>query len=119
MRYLHKRKLLVVGGKLFHVRCCVHVTNLIAQDKLDEIRAIVDCVRDGIKYLLAFESRLLNFAKHVKILQFSKKNLFLDVPTCWNTTYMMLATTLEFMEFFPIYIYNDNIFTWVPLWLTI
>jgi hypothetical protein len=27
----NKRKLLVVEGKLFHVRCCAHVTNLLVQ----------------------------------------------------------------------------------------
>ena len=66
---------------------------------------------DVIKYLVAFKLRLLKFAEHAKILQLSKKKLFSDVPTSWNSTYMMLATALEFKEVFPTYIYNDNIFT--------
>ncbi|XP_059461777.1 zinc finger BED domain-containing protein RICESLEEPER 2-like [Corylus avellana] len=110
----NKRKLLVVGGRLFHVRCCAHVTNLLVKDGLTEIKPIVDCVRDGIKYLVASESRLLKFAEHASNLQLSKKKLFLDVPTRWNSTYMMLATALEFREVFPLYSYNDNVFTWVP-----
>ncbi|XP_059446001.1 zinc finger BED domain-containing protein RICESLEEPER 2-like [Corylus avellana] len=107
-------KLLVIGGKLFHVRCVAHVTNLMVQDGLAEIGDIVDCVRDGIKYLVASEGRLVKFASHAKNLQLSKKKLFLDVPTRWNSTYMMLATALEFREVFPMYGYNDQIFTWVP-----
>jgi hypothetical protein len=110
----NKRKLLVVEGKLFHVRCCAHVTNLLVQYGLSEIKTIVDCVRDGIKYLVASESRLLKFSEHATNLQLSKKKLFLDVSTRWNSTYMMLATALEFREVFPMYSYNDHLFTWVP-----
>jgi hypothetical protein len=43
------RKSLVVEGKLFHVRCCAHVTNLMVQDGLGEIDEIVDSIRDDIK----------------------------------------------------------------------
>jgi len=34
-----------VGGRLFHVRCCAHVTNLLVQARLAEIEDIVDSVR--------------------------------------------------------------------------
>ncbi|XP_059436825.1 zinc finger BED domain-containing protein RICESLEEPER 2-like [Corylus avellana] len=111
----NKRKLLVVGEMLFHVRCCAHVTNLLVKDGLTEIKPIVDCVRDGIKYLVASELRLLKFAEHATNLQLSKKKLLLDMLTRWNSTYMKLATALEFRKVFPMYSYNDNIFTWVPL----
>jgi hypothetical protein len=110
----NKRKLLPVDGKLFPVRCCAHVTNLMVQYGLSEIKLIVDCVKNGIKYLVASESRLLKFIEHATNLQLSKKKLFLDVSTCWNSTYMMLATVLEFREVFPMYNYNDTLFTWVP-----
>ncbi|XP_059461854.1 zinc finger BED domain-containing protein RICESLEEPER 2-like [Corylus avellana] len=59
----NRRKALLIGGKLFHVRCCAHITNLLVQDGLDEISLIVDCVRDGIKCLVASESRLIKFSE--------------------------------------------------------
>jgi hypothetical protein len=52
------KKTLSVGGKIFHLRCYAHITNLLVQDEISQIGDIVDCVRDGIKYLVASEGRL-------------------------------------------------------------
>lgn len=108
------RKSLVVGSKLFHVCYCAHITNLMVQYGLREIGEIVDCVRDGIKFLVESEGRLMQFSEIAKNLQLSSKKLFLDVPTRWNSTYLMLAATYEFKEVFPRHGYNDRQFTWVP-----
>ncbi|KAG2667014.1 hypothetical protein I3760_15G092600 [Carya illinoinensis] len=45
---------------------------------LMEIRDIVDCVRDGIKYLVALESRLKQLSEIAKQLQLPSKKLILD-----------------------------------------
>ncbi|XP_059441916.1 zinc finger BED domain-containing protein RICESLEEPER 2-like [Corylus avellana] len=110
----NRRKALLIGGKLFHVRCCAHMTNLLVQDGLDEISLIVDCVRDRIKYLVASESRLIKFSEIAKQLQLASKKLILDVPTRWNSTYKMLSTAIEFKGVFPMYSYMDNGFLWSP-----
>jgi hypothetical protein len=34
---------LSVGGRLFYVHCCAHITNLLVQDGLAEIRGNIDC----------------------------------------------------------------------------
>jgi len=108
------RKSLVIGGKLFHMHFCAHITNLMVQDGLGEIGEIVDYVRDEIKFLVASERRLMQFSEIAKNLQLSSKKLFLDVPTRWNNTYLMLAAACESKEVFPRYGYNDCQFTWVP-----
>ena len=52
---------LVLDGKLFHVRCCAHIINLLVKDGLKEIDHIVENVKDGIKYLFGSETRLISF----------------------------------------------------------
>jgi NDP-sugar pyrophosphorylase family protein len=69
---------------------------------------------DGIKYLVASEGRLKQFGEIVKQLQLASKKLILDVPTRWNSTYMMLSAALEFREVFPRYEDRDQSFRWVP-----
>jgi len=108
------RKALLAGGKLFHVRYVAHITNLLVQDGLGEIYSIVDCVWNGIKYLVASEERLVKFSEIAKQLQLTSKKLFLDVATQWNSTYMMLVAALEFKGVFPMYSYIDSSFIWLP-----
>jgi len=60
------RKAILASEKLFHVRCVTHITNLLVQDGLGEISLIVDCVRNGIKYLVALEERLVKFSEIAK-----------------------------------------------------
>ncbi|KAL4632770.1 hypothetical protein ACB092_04G074500 [Castanea dentata] len=97
-----KRKLML-GGKIFYVRCCAHVINLLAQDGLSEIEMVIENVRESVKYLIASEARLIKFGEIAKQLQLPSKKLILDCPTHWNATYAMLAAALEFREVFPRY----------------
>ncbi|XP_059443839.1 zinc finger BED domain-containing protein RICESLEEPER 2-like isoform X2 [Corylus avellana] len=106
------KKSLSIGGNLFHVRCCAHITNLLVQDSLGEIGDIIDCIREGIQYLVASEGRLKQFIDIAKQLQLTSKKLVLDVPTRWNSTYLMLVAALEFKEVFSMYKDMDTSFHW-------
>ena len=87
---------LPLEGKIFHVRCCAHILNLLVQDGIKEISDIIENVRESVKYITASESRLLLFSDIAKTLKCSNKKLVLDCTTRWNATYQMLSTALEF-----------------------
>jgi hypothetical protein len=95
------------------VRCCAHVTNLLVQARLAEIRDIIDYVQQGIKYLVASKGRLMEFSDIAKQLHLPSKKLILDVPMRWNNTYMMLATAIGFKEVLLRYHQVDRAFQWV------
>jgi hypothetical protein len=86
---------------------------LLVQAGLAEIGNIVDSVREGIKYIMTSEGRLRKFSDIAKRLQLPGKKLILDVPTRWNSTYMMLATAIQFKEVFLRYHQSDQVFQWL------
>ncbi|XP_039066901.1 zinc finger BED domain-containing protein RICESLEEPER 2-like [Hibiscus syriacus] len=53
MENLNLQKKLDVGGKLFHVRCCAHILNLLVHDGLGEIEDIIHNVRESVKHVNA------------------------------------------------------------------
>ncbi|KAG8655564.1 hypothetical protein MANES_04G059444v8 [Manihot esculenta] len=86
---------LALYGKLFHVRCCAHILNLLVQDGLSEIVDIIKNVRESVKYLVASESCRLIFSEIAKQLKLPSKKLLLDCGTRWNATYFMLSAALD------------------------
>ncbi|XP_039035898.1 zinc finger BED domain-containing protein RICESLEEPER 2-like [Hibiscus syriacus] len=111
MENLNLQKKLDVGGKLFHVRCCAHILNLLVQDGLGEIEDIIHNVRESVKHVNASPGRLHIFSELAKQLSMPKKHLILDVSTRWNATYAMLSTALEFKEVFVNYADRESTYT--------
>ncbi|CAL5077025.1 unnamed protein product [Urochloa decumbens] len=80
---------------LFHVRCAAHVLNLIVKDGLQTLEGVIDNVRESVKYVKASQSRKEKFEEIIAELGIScKKRPSLDVPTRWNSTYLMLKSAL-------------------------
>uniref|UniRef100_A0A7N0TTA3 Transposase n=1 Tax=Kalanchoe fedtschenkoi TaxID=63787 RepID=A0A7N0TTA3_KALFE len=75
----------IKNGEHLHVRCVAHVINRIVQDGLKEMSNSIfkECV---------VEEKIAN-----------KKTLCLDVPTRWNSTYLMLSTAEKFERAFNRY----------------
>jgi len=62
---------------------------------------------------VASKGRLKQFSEIAKQLQLTSKKLFLDIPTRWSSTYLMLVAAIEFKEVFPRYKDMDQSFQWV------
>ncbi|XP_024981677.1 zinc finger BED domain-containing protein RICESLEEPER 2-like [Cynara cardunculus var. scolymus] len=114
MEIMNFQKKLVIGGKLFHVRCCAHILNLLVQDGLSEIKDIIHNVRESVKHVNAFPGRLHIFSELSKQMTLSKKHLILNVSTRWNATYAMLSTALEFKEVFVNYADRESTYKTLP-----
>nr|GEW45247.1 hypothetical protein [Tanacetum cinerariifolium] len=105
---------LAIGGKLFHVRCCAYILNLLVQDGLSKIGKIIHNVRESAKHVGVSPGRLHVFSELSKQLLVSNKHLILDVSTRWNATYAMFSTALEFKEVFVNYADRETSYTTLP-----
>ncbi|KAK1421801.1 hypothetical protein QVD17_24433 [Tagetes erecta] len=92
---------LILGGRLFHMRCCAHILNLIVQDGLSIIAVAIEKVRDSVSFWTATQKRIEKFeaaAHHLAIP--TSKALSLDVKTRWNSTYLMLNVAIIYKDVF-------------------
>ncbi|XP_019168370.1 PREDICTED: zinc finger BED domain-containing protein RICESLEEPER 2-like [Ipomoea nil] len=100
-----------VRCKYLHMRCIAHILNLVVQDGLKECDSSVKKVRDAVRYVRSSPARLQKFKSLADLIGVEAKNsLCLDVPTRWNSTYMMLNTALLFQKVFEAYDDHDNSF---------
>ncbi|KAK3198796.1 hypothetical protein Dsin_022211 [Dipteronia sinensis] len=87
--------------KYLHLRCCAHIVNLIVNDGLKKMHDSVVVIRNAVKFVKSSPSRFDKFKKCVEHEKIQNKGLVvLDVPTRWNSTYLMLASSLKFVKAF-------------------
>ncbi|CAA7042097.1 unnamed protein product [Microthlaspi erraticum] len=88
-------------GKFLHVRCSAHILNLIVKEGLLLIGDLLENIRNSVKFVKASGARIDSFAAYSKSLKIDMKaGLSLDVPTRWNSTYLMLARALKYRKAF-------------------
>ena len=101
----------MLHGKYLHMRCIAHIVNLIVNDGIKELGSSVARVRSAVKYVRSSPSRLQKFKNCVEIEKIEwSKTLCLDVPTRWNSTYLMLHTACKYERAFERYCDEDPFF---------
>ncbi|XP_062012525.1 zinc finger BED domain-containing protein RICESLEEPER 2-like [Rosa rugosa] len=91
----------ILSGKYMHVRCTAHITNLIVGHGLKRLQKSVLAIRNAVKFVRSSANRLDIFKKTVEKEKLPCKGLVcLDVPTRWNSTYLMLEAALKFKKAF-------------------
>ncbi|XP_028053431.1 zinc finger BED domain-containing protein RICESLEEPER 2-like [Camellia sinensis] len=92
------KKKLLLGRKLFHIRYCAYILNIMVQYGLSEIGDIVDGVREGVKCLVASEARLLQFNEIVKQLYQERDLGFIYVPSLED--WIKVESVCQFLAIF-------------------
>ncbi|XP_019171373.1 PREDICTED: zinc finger BED domain-containing protein RICESLEEPER 2-like [Ipomoea nil] len=99
-----KKKLVSWGSstvreKYLHMRCIAHILNLVVQDGLKDCDSSVKKVREVVKYVRNSPARLKKFRDLADWLSIEQRSsLCLDVPTRWNSTYLMLQSALTYQK---------------------
>ncbi|KAI4297878.1 hypothetical protein L6164_037739 [Bauhinia variegata] len=92
---------LVLDGELLHVRCCAHILNLIVNDGLKDMQDSIFSIRNVVRFVRSSPSRLAKFNDCVNFASLPSKGFVcIDVPTRWNSTYLMLEAALRFQAAF-------------------
>uniref|UniRef100_A0A8I6XTA3 AC transposase n=1 Tax=Hordeum vulgare subsp. vulgare TaxID=112509 RepID=A0A8I6XTA3_HORVV len=100
-KHLLLKNMLVGGGKLFHQRCASHVINLICQAGLNFLGPVINLIRGSVKYIRSSPSRKEKFQEIIQQHGVQcRKTPSLDVPTRWNSTYMMIDIAKEYRGVF-------------------
>ena len=92
---------LLLAGRIFHMRCCAHILNLIVKDGLEVIGSGVERIRDSVAYWSATQKREEKFEEAARQLKIpSTRKLVLDCKTRWNSTFLMIQTALIYKDVF-------------------
>ncbi|KAK8701839.1 hypothetical protein V6N13_020217 [Hibiscus sabdariffa] len=108
---LNHRNTCVANGKYMHTRCVAHIINLIVQEGVKYASVSVDRVRAVVRYIRASPSRIKKFYHRAEEEMIdTNAHLCLDVPTRWNSTYMMLKVAEKYERAFDPYARDDHSF---------
>ncbi|KAG4196140.1 hypothetical protein ERO13_A06G150966v2, partial [Gossypium hirsutum] len=98
--HFRANRAILCDGAFFQVRCCAHILNLIVKAGLELADDVVGKIRNGIKYikkLRIHRKRFYDVADKSFHLNVTKK-LRQDVCVGWNSTYLMLESSLYYKD---------------------
>ncbi|XP_024035554.1 zinc finger BED domain-containing protein RICESLEEPER 2-like [Citrus sinensis] len=100
---------MVLNGLYMHVRCSAHIINLIVQYGFEEVNHSIASIHNVVKYVRSSPARLQKFKICVDREKISYGALMvLDVPTRWNSTYLMLHKAVVFEKTFDMMKEDDG-----------
>ena len=95
--YLREANKTILGGECLHVRCAAHILNLIVTDGLRDLHDSIARVRTAVRWVRSSPSRLDKFKVAARSAGLtSKRGLCTDMPTRWNSTFLMLEAAQEY-----------------------
>ncbi|KAL5572837.1 hypothetical protein UlMin_022435 [Ulmus minor] len=100
-RLQHPSGSLLLNGDLFHMRCAAHILNLIVKEGFKNIENGIEAIRTSVSFWIVTPKRKEKFEEAARQLNIgSGKSLELDLPTRWNSTYLMLEVALIYKTVF-------------------
>jgi hypothetical protein len=82
-----------------HMRCATHILNLMVQDGTSTIQPVVNSIRELMRNIISSGSRFQMLNRILSELNLQpKRELTLNCPTRWNSTFEMLKEALNLKE---------------------
>ncbi|VVA29613.1 PREDICTED: zinc finger BED domain-containing [Prunus dulcis] len=105
----------ILRGENMHMKCCAHILNLIVKEGLEDYHESITRICNVARYVKYFLVRSQKFKACVERVKISShKAICLDVPTRWNSTYLMLEVAEKYQKAFEHLEEQDTL-----LWLRI
>ena len=79
-----------------NVQCLAHVINLVVKEGLKVSSTLIEQLRASVLYIYGSSARMDAFDKSLETvcINVNKKHPCKDVPTHWNSTYLMIESSL-------------------------
>ena len=92
----------------FHSRCVAHILNLAVQDGLNELQSSLKEIRRAVVYLNGSHQREERWRRACSAIGLEAKMIAWDIPSRWNSTYLMLQSLIPFRDVFTVWYNNER-----------
>lgn len=102
--HLYMQNSLICNGDFFHMRCFAHNLNLISQEGLKATHEALLKIRESVRHVKSSKARMRRFEECVNDAQNEGGvYLCLDLPTRWNSNFMMIESAMKYRRTFASY----------------